>query len=104
MRIQVINVVMLPDGRMDRKNAARYLGLSVKTLAMHVTRGTGPKFIKRGRVFYFREDLDQWLRDDSPGGGSDKGARRATRLPAAANLAGTGDPRNHGLATIPKKL
>lgn len=51
MGIQAINVIMLPDGRMDRKNAARYLGLSVKTLAMHVSRGTGPKFIKRGRVF-----------------------------------------------------
>jgi Helix-turn-helix domain len=76
LRIEAINVVMLPDGRMDRKNAARYLGLSVKTLAMHVTRGTGPKFIKRGRVFYFREDLDQWLRDDSPGKGSNKGAHR----------------------------
>jgi hypothetical protein len=66
MSIQPIDVVILPDGRMDRKNAARYLGLSVKTLAMHGSRGTGPKFIKRGRVFYFREDLDQWLRDDTP--------------------------------------
>jgi hypothetical protein len=63
MSIQPIDIVILPDGRMDRKNAARYLGLSVKTLAMHVSRGTGPKFIKRGRVFYFREDLDQWLRN-----------------------------------------
>lgn len=23
--------------------------------------GTGPKFIKRGRIFYFKEDLDSWL-------------------------------------------
>jgi hypothetical protein len=22
----------------------------------------GPKFIKRGRVWYFKEDLDAWLR------------------------------------------
>ncbi len=66
MAIQPINVMILPDGRMDRKNAARYLGLSVKTLAMHVSRGTGPKFIKRGRVFYFRDDLDQWLRNEAP--------------------------------------
>src|SRR5256885_2983484 len=68
MSIQPVDVTILPDGRMDRKNAARYLGLSVKTLAMHVSRGTGPKFIKRGRVFYFREDLDRWLRDDKPTG------------------------------------
>ena len=66
MSIQPIDVTIFPDGRMDRKNAARYFGLSVKTLAMYVTRGTGPKFIKRGRVFYFREDLDQWLRNDTP--------------------------------------
>jgi hypothetical protein len=60
-------VMILPDGRMDRKNAARYLGLSVKTLAMHASRGTGPRFIKRGLVFYFRADLDLWLRDGHPG-------------------------------------
>ena len=23
--------------------------------------GTGPKFVKLGRIFYFREDLDAWL-------------------------------------------
>jgi hypothetical protein len=72
MSIQPIDVMILPDGRMDRKNAARYLGLSVKTLAMHVSRGTGPKFIKRGRVFYFREDLDNWLKNDTPEKGTHK--------------------------------
>ena len=48
---------------MDRRNAARYLGLAEKTLAMHASRGTGPKFVKRGRVFYFKHDLDKWLQD-----------------------------------------
>ena len=61
MAIETQNVVVLADGRMDRKNAARYTGLAVKTLAMHATRGTGPKMVKRGRVFYFRADLDEWL-------------------------------------------
>ena len=56
-------VVILPDGRMDAKNAAAYLGFSVKTLAMQRCAGTGPKFVKRGRVFYFRQDLDEWLLD-----------------------------------------
>jgi hypothetical protein len=23
--------------------------------------GTGPRFIKRGHIFYFKEDLDAWL-------------------------------------------
>ena len=49
------------DGRMDPKNASTYCGLSVKTLAMKRCNGTGPKFVKLGRIFYFREDLDAWL-------------------------------------------
>ena len=57
--IRAVDVVILPDGRMDRKNAALYLGLSVKTLATHAGKGTGPRFIKRGRVFYFQSDLDK---------------------------------------------
>ena len=67
MTFHAVDVVILPDGRMDRKNAARYLGLAVKTLAMHATRGTGPNFIKRGRVFYFRDDLDDWLKGPPSG-------------------------------------
>ncbi len=50
-----------PDGRMDVKNAAKYIGLAPKTLAMLRCSGTGPKFVKRGRVFYFRADIDEWL-------------------------------------------
>jgi hypothetical protein len=75
MALQSVNVVILPDGRMDRKNAALYLGLSVKTLAMHASRGTGPTFIKRGRVFYFRHD--DWLKDipHQRGGGAAGGLR-----------------------------
>jgi hypothetical protein len=47
---------------MDRRNAAGYLGLSVKTLAMHASRRTGPQFVKLGgKVFYFKEDLDSWV-------------------------------------------
>ena len=59
--VQTANVVVLPDGRMDPKNASTYCGLSVKTLAMKRCNGTGPKFVKLGRIFYFREDLDAWL-------------------------------------------
>lgn len=60
--LRTLDVVTLPDGRMDAKNAATYCGLSVKTLAMKRCDGTGPKFVKLGRVFYFRDDLDEWLR------------------------------------------
>ena len=56
------NIYIFPDGRMDRANAARYAGFASKTLAMHASAGTGPRFQKiGGRVFYRREDLDAWL-------------------------------------------
>lgn len=60
--MQPVEVHQFPDGRLDRKNAALYTGFSVKTLAMHASAGTGPKFQKiGGRVFYRRDDLDGWL-------------------------------------------
>jgi len=61
--IKSTSVFVLPDGRMDAKNAATYCGLTVKTLAIKRCNGTGPKFRKLGRVFYYREDLDAWLRN-----------------------------------------
>lgn len=59
-----LNVVLYPDGRMDTKNASTYAGLSEKTLAMKRCNGTGPKFVKRGRIFYFKHDLDEWMLAD----------------------------------------
>lgn len=54
-------VVIYPDGRMDTKNTSKYTGLAEKTLAMMRSKGTGPKFVKRGRVFYFQADIDTWM-------------------------------------------
>ena len=59
--ISSTQVVVLPDGRLDAKNAATYCGLSIKTMAMKRCTGTGPRFVKIGRVFYFVDDLDAWL-------------------------------------------
>jgi hypothetical protein len=59
--IRQVDIFIFPDGRLDTKNAAVYLGLSEKTLAMMRYQGNGPRFIKRGRVFYYQEDLDAWL-------------------------------------------
>lgn len=56
-----IAITAFPDGRMTAANAALYLGLSGKTLAMMRCSGTGPAYIKRGRIFYFRTDLDAWI-------------------------------------------
>ncbi len=52
----------LYDGRMNRTEAAQYLGLSPKTLAMWVSQSKGPKFHRvGGRVFYFKHDLDAFI-------------------------------------------
>ncbi len=59
--IKTKEINMFPDGRLDSKNAAIYLGFSEKTLAMMRCQGTGPEYIKRGRIFYFKTDLDQWV-------------------------------------------
>jgi hypothetical protein len=69
-------IVMFPDGRMDTANSAEYVGLSEKTMAMKRSDGTGPDFVKRGRVFYFKEDLDAWL--------------KAGRVSSTARAAGAG--------------
>ncbi len=61
MKTKEIQVSIYPDGRLNTENAAIYLGLSEKTLAMMRCQGTGPQFIKRGKIFYFREDLDDWV-------------------------------------------
>jgi hypothetical protein len=81
--ISIVSVTVLPDGRMDRKNAARYCGFSEKTLAMHACRGTGPDFVKRGKVFYFREDVDRWIKEGEQGGISAKSAAVRSRRPTA---------------------
>ena len=59
--IKPIEVVTYPDGRMNTRNTSKYTGLSDKTLAMMRCNGTGPKFIKRGRIFYFQSDIDDWM-------------------------------------------
>lgn len=54
-------VQIYPDGRMDTSNTAGYMGYALKTLAMMRSKGTGPKYVKRGKVFYYREDVDAWM-------------------------------------------
>lgn len=61
--VEVTRVAMTPDGRMTAKAAATYLGLSEKTLAQKRCNGRGPRFLKKGRIFYYRKDLDSWLEE-----------------------------------------
>lgn len=44
------------------EGAAAYTGLTTASLANHRFRGTGPKFVKRGRlIFYPVVELDRWM-------------------------------------------
>jgi hypothetical protein len=61
MTIDNNGLFIFPDGRMDTKNAALYLGYAEKTLAQMRSNGAGPRFIKPGKVFYFQKDLDEWV-------------------------------------------
>jgi hypothetical protein len=50
-------------GRLTRKQAADYLGFSVKTLADWTLKGIGPKSILVGRRRFYRiEDLHAWIK------------------------------------------
>ncbi len=63
--IETVRVRVLPDGRMSRGDAARYLGLTPKTLAMWAVEGKGPRGRRvGGRVFYYKGDLDAFIRGD----------------------------------------
>jgi len=51
-----------PDGRMDRKNAALYIGCAPKTMADWAMKGLGPRYVLLGgRAFYFMDDLNAWI-------------------------------------------
>lgn len=59
----VREVTVYPDGRLDARNAALYIGIAEKTLAIWRSAGNGPPYIKRGKIFYFKADLDKWIEE-----------------------------------------
>ena len=66
VQIEEVRIRVLPDGRMSRRDAARYLGYEVKTLAMWELEGRGPRSVKiAGRRFYYRADLDAFIRGEA---------------------------------------
>ena len=61
------------------EEAATYLRLSPRTLERYRVTGEGPRYLKIGRlVFYRRSELEHWLKDKTrrstsdPGPGSDQ--------------------------------
>ena len=65
LQTEEVKVRVLPDGRMTRRDAARYLGNAEKTLAMWELQGKGPRSVKvGGRRFYYKNDLDAFIQGD----------------------------------------
>ena len=63
--IERVRVRVLPDGRLDRENAAKYLGVAKKTLAMWQLQGKGPHgFLVGGRRYYHKASLDAFIRGE----------------------------------------
>ena len=68
----------LPPRFLRTPEAARFLGLSGRTLEKHRTYGTGPKYRKiGGRVIYALDDLKAW---------ADLGAKTSTSDPGAGTV------------------
>ena len=64
--VETVRVQALADGRMDRRNAALYLGRTPKTMAMWAMHKKGPRSVKvGGRAFYYRADLDAFIRGEA---------------------------------------
>ena len=63
--IEQVRVRVLPDGRLTRKDAAKYLGRAEKTLAMwEMERKGPPSVLVGGRRFYFKDGLDAFIRGE----------------------------------------
>ena len=76
----------LPPRYLRTPEAARFLGLSGRTLEKHRTYGTGPKYAKiGGRVVYRLEDLQAWVARGDRGSTSDDTG--STVLPAKRHAA-----------------
>jgi len=78
--------VQLPPRYLRTPEAARFVGLSLRTLEKHRTYGTGPRYSKLGgRVVYRLEDLQAWVALGTKASTSDPGV--GTVLPAKRHAA-----------------
>jgi len=64
--IEHVKVRVLPDGRMTRRDAARYIGVEDKTLANWDLMKKGPpSVLVGGRRFYYKARLDAFIHGDA---------------------------------------
>ncbi len=60
--VELVKVRVLHDGRMSRRDAARYIGVQDKTLANWTLMKKGPRGHRiGGRVFYYKDDVDRFI-------------------------------------------
>ena len=80
----------IPPRYLRTQEAARFLGLSERTLEKHRTYGTGPAYRKLGgRVVYSVDDLETWADRGAVTSTSDP---RGSVLPAKRQTPSTGQP------------
>ena len=85
----------LPPRFLRTPEAARFLGLSGRTLEKHRTYGTGPTYRKiGGRVVYALEDLKAWADLGAKTSTSDPGAGTVPPAKRSAGIATTRSPRS----------
>ena len=64
----------LPDRNLSRKQAAKYLGVSHRTLGDWAYKGGGPPYYKAGKKCVYRlSELDEWLKERRRTSTSDDG-------------------------------
>ncbi len=63
--IEPVRVRVLPNGKLDSNNAAKYVNRAPKTLAQWRMQGIGPEWTKcGGRVCYNKDALDAFIRGE----------------------------------------
>jgi len=66
-RRSTVAITVHPDGRVSRRCAAAYLGLSAKTLAERKRKGLSPRDVMvGGRSFYYLQELDRFVAEGRP--------------------------------------
>jgi predicted DNA-binding transcriptional regulator AlpA len=60
---------------LDQKRVASLLGISTRTLERYRVSGTGPRYVKLGKlVRYLKTDIDAWIQQNLSGSTSERSA------------------------------
>ena len=88
------NFADLPPRYLRTPEAARFVGLSIRTLEKHRIYGTGPRYSKLGgRVVYRVEDLQAWVESGTKASTSDPVQQPCCRPASQPRFAGRNPAR-----------